>query len=378
MPGLYIHIPFCKKRCYYCDFTTYTGLEGLMPDYVKALEKEVRQQMQGKQAQTIFIGGGTPTSLDDASFAHLMAIVKSQITSPEQEVTMEANPESLSLTKVRLMKEAGINRVSMGLQSTDDLILKNIGRIHDYATFLKSYSLLRQEGFTNLSFDLITALPGQDQSVILDTIEKSLALAPEHVSVYSMILEEGTPFYKKVEEGQLQLTDDETDRQFQDLFRQRLEEAGYHRYEISNYARTGLECRHNLNYWDLGEFIGCGVAAAGFSEGLRWINTPSVSEYIHGIESGEDVSESVHRNSREDTMEEFVFMGLRKTAGISMEQFFERFGESFDSVYPGVCDRFIANGLMVRQGDRLYLTTRGLDLSNYILSDFILTSPQDS
>lgn len=373
MPGLYIHIPFCKKRCYYCDFTTYTGMESTMGPYVEALGKELRRRAAGIHAQTIFIGGGTPTSLDDASFARLMELTAELITSPDQEVTLEANPESITPAKVRMMKSAGINRVSMGLQSTDDVILKNIGRIHDYATFLRSYQLLRDEGFDNLSFDLITALPGQDEAIIADTIGKAIALAPDHMSVYSMILEEGTPFYRKVQANELALPSDEEDRLFQDLFRNRLEAAGYERYEISNFARGGNVSRHNLNYWNFGEYIGCGVAAAEFLGGVRRTNTPSIPEYIRRIEAGLDAAVTTHVNSAEDSMEEFVFMGLRKTEGISTKEFKDRFNRDFFEVYDGICDRFIENDLMISDGDRIHLTDRGLDLSNYVMADFILT-----
>lgn len=373
MIGLYIHIPFCKKRCGYCDFTTYTGSDHFMAPYIAALEKEVKQRLSGLVPDTIFIGGGTPTALDDESFAHLMRIIRPLCVSPEQEITIEANPESVTPQKVHLMKEGGINRISMGLQSTDDLILKNIGRIHNYDTFLRSYRLLREEGFDNVSFDLITALPGQDEAVIRDTIEKALALRPQHISVYSLIVEEGTPFYTKVQSGELELPDEESDRLFQDLFRENLEEAGLMRYEISNYARPGMASRHNLNYWNFGDYIGCGVAAAGFLDGVRWTNTKSVPEYIEKMNSKADVRDTVHINSREDSMEEFIFMGLRKTQGISLDEFRARFNEDFFAVYPGVSDRFLNNGLMVHNGSRLYLTDRGLDVSNYIMSDYILT-----
>lgn len=377
MPGLYIHIPFCKKRCFYCDFTTYTSMESSMGPYIEALEKEIEGRMAGIYPETIFIGGGTPTSLDDKSFAHLMKVVGKYVVSPEQEVTIEANPESISDEKIKMMKTAGINRVSMGLQSTDDLILKNIGRIHNYKTFLKSFHNLREAGFTNLSFDLITALPGQDEAIILDTVEKAIALDPEHLSVYSMILEEGTPFFEKFAAGLLELPDDDEDRNFQDLFRERLEAAGYDRYEISNFSKKGLVSRHNLNYWNFGEYLGCGVAASGFMNGRRWTNTTSIPEYIEAIDKGEDPSVSIHVNSLEDSMEEFIFMGLRKTKGISTREFSDRFGQDFYKVYPGVCDRFVENKLMIIDGDEIRLTNEGLDLSNYIMSDFILTESEE-
>lgn len=377
MAGLYIHIPFCKARCYYCDFTTYAGMERFMPAYLEALEKDVRQSIKGIVPDTIFIGGGTPTSLDDDSFRHLMRIIRPLVKSRDQEITIEANPESLTPEKIQMMKDGGINRVSLGLQSTDDLILKNIGRIHNYDTFLKSYELLRESGFDSLSFDLITALPGQDEENIRQTIDQAIALKPDHISVYSMILEEGTPFAEKHEEGSLALPDDDTDRLFQDLFRVKLEEAGYVRYEISNYALAGKVCRHNLNYWNLGEYIGCGVAAAGFMDGLRWTNTKSIEAYIEGIGNDTNVRETGHLNTMEDSMEEFVFMGLRKTEGISLEEFWTRFGCDFFEAYPGIADRFIAAGVMVKNGDRLLLTNEGLDISSYIMSDFILTEVEE-
>lgn len=377
MAGLYIHIPFCKSRCYYCDFTTYAGMEKFMPAYLVALETEINQSTKGVKLDTIFIGGGTPTSLDDDSFRQLMAIIKSLVKGKTQEITIEANPESLTPEKVQMMKDGGINRVSMGLQSTDDLILKNIGRIHNYDTFIKGYELLRQNGFDNLSFDLITALPGQDEAIIRNTIQQALALAPEHISVYSMILEETTPFYDQAEAGTLILPDDETDRLFQDLFRIKLEAAGYVRYEISNYALPGRACRHNLNYWNLGEYIGCGVAASGFMDGVRWTNTSSIEDYIEGIQDQVSVRTTEHINSMDDSMEEFVFMGLRKTEGISLDKFWKRFGSDFFEVYPGIAERFISTGFMVKDGDRLYLTNAGLDISSYIMSDFILTEGED-
>ena len=373
MAGLYIHIPFCKARCLYCDFTTYTGREDRMGPYVRALAKEVELQLGGAIPDSIFIGGGTPTSLNDESFQLLMDIIRPLTGRPTQEVTIEANPEAVTPVKVQMMKAGGINRVSMGLQSTDNILLRNIGRIHSYERFIESYELLRKEGFTNLSFDLITALPGQDETVIRETIKKAIELQPEHVSVYSMILEEGTPFYTLHEAGKLTLPDDETDRKFQDLFLEYLEKAGYHRYEISNYSRPGFESRHNLNYWNFGEYYACGVAASGFMNGVRHTNTRSLDDYIEGMENGGDIRAEVHTNSLEDSMEEFLFMGLRKTEGVSLSEFQERFGKDLFHVYGDIPQRFLEGGHMIRENDRLRLSSKGLDISNYILSDFMLT-----
>lgn len=344
-----------------------------MPAYVDSLAKEVRKALAGAIPETIFIGGGTPTSLDDESFRSLMAIIGSLNIRSDQEVTIEANPESVTPEKVALMKEGGINRVSLGLQSTDNILLRHIGRIHSYEKFLDSYQLLRREGFDNLSFDLITALPGQDDAVIKRTIDEVLELQPEHVSVYSMILEEGTPLYTLHEAGKLRLPDDETDRRFQDMFVEKLQREGYQRYEISNYAKPGRESKHNLNYWNFGDYYGCGVAASGFLKGVRHTNTRSLTDYINRIGEGEDIRTEIHVNTPEDAMEEFIFMGLRKTEGISLTDFKQRFGRDFSTVYGDIPQRFQDRGFLIEENDRLRLSDKGLDISNYIMSDFMLT-----
>ncbi|PKK38739.1 putative radical SAM family protein [Clostridiaceae bacterium JG1575] len=374
MPSLYLHIPFCKARCGYCDFVTYTGMEESMPRYISALQEEVRRKTKGERPETIFIGGGTPTALDLKSFERLMELVDSlRKAEGNQEITLEANPESLRPELIELMRSGGINRVSMGLQSTNDDLLRFMGRIHNYRTFLEAYEALQRAGFTNLSFDLITGIPGQTQTALARTLQQTLDLEPAHCSVYSLILEQGTPFYRKWANHELTLPDDETDRLLQDLMVDGLTAAGYERYEISNYSKPGFACRHNLNYWALGEYWGCGAAAAEYVGHERALNVASLSEYLLAVENGKDPTLERKVQTHEEEIEEFIFMGLRQTQGISRAVFKERFGRPVEAIYDQVLPRFLASGVLVLTPTHLYLTRRGLDISNYILSDFLLS-----
>lgn len=370
MPGLYLHIPFCKARCHYCDFTTFTGKNHLMAAYVDALIQEIEGKTCHRQPETIFIGGGTPTALDDLSFSKLMTYLS---RFKVKEFSLEANPESVTDRKIEAMKAAGVNRVSLGLQSFDDDILRRIGRIHDAATFRKAFAALRRHGFSNLNFDLITGLPGQTKAMLGHSLSEALALRPEHISVYSLILEPETPFYHQVKKGQLILPDEATEADFQDMVHSRLTQAGYDHYEISNYALPGFNCQHNENYWQLGDYIACGVAAAGFEEGLRYTNTASLEDYLDRMARGQDPAQARHVNSPAETMEEFVFMGLRQKKGISLQEFQDRFHRSFASVYGTIPDGYIASGHLQLIGDRLSFKGEGFTISNYILADFLLS-----
>lgn len=368
--SLYIHIPFCAKKCGYCDFVSYSGKESLMSDYTHALIEELRIVTEGRTFSTIFIGGGTPTHLPDGLFEELLSFIHTLPRTEDYEYTCEGNPESLTESKILIMKRYGVNRISMGLQTTDDILLKNIGRIHDYRTFLRAYETAGRY-FENISFDLITALPGQRMENIVDTVRKAVALDPPHISVYSLILEEGTEFHRKVTEGTMLLPDEDEDRDFQKYVHDYLTESGYIKYEISNYARPGYECRHNINYWRCGEYIGAGVAAAGYENGVRYLNTSAISEYIRRIEEGKSAHEEENKVTESDSMAEFIFMGLRMTEGIDLMDFQKRFHKDFKEHYSAVLDRYLSSGHLEEEGTRIRFTQKGEDISNYILSDFV-------
>ena len=371
--GLYIHIPFCKARCSYCDFTSYAGSESLMGPYVKALKTELEIKTKNKCISTVFIGGGTPTALPDELFADLLGFLQGSLDLADgYEFTVEGNPESMTREKISAMKRYGVNRVSMGLQTTDDLLLKNIGRIHDYETFLTAYENLSAAGMRNVSFDLITGLPGYTMAKLKDTMDKVITLAPNHISIYSLILEEGTPLSQLVAKGRVELPDEEADRAMQAYARDHLAAAGYGKYEISNYSQPGYECKHNISYWQVQDYIGVGVAAAGFEANRRYQNTPSIETYLELINCGVPAAVESTMNTEADNMEEFMFMGLRMINGISMSEFKRRFNQEIAAVYGKVMERYLKTGHMIMKGDRLCLSEAGLDISNYILSDFIL------
>lgn len=372
--GLYIHIPFCKQRCSYCDFASYANKNHLMEPYIKALKKEISSKTVDRMISTIFIGGGTPTALNDELFEDLLHFIKENIKlTQDYEFTVEANPESVTRQKAKIMKMNGVNRISMGLQATNDILLKNIGRIHDLKTFNQAYKLLKEEGFENINLDLITGLPGQTPGDIIKTLEFIEVTDPLHISVYSLILEEGTPMYLSVEKGIVTLPTEDADREFQDIMREGLERLGYIRYEISNYAKLGFECIHNINYWRTGEYVGVGVSASGFDNSVRYVNTSSMETYINTVEAGEDPASETHINTFEDDVEEFIFMGLRMTEGTSAEEFYQRFNADLFDFYGEVIKKYIESGHLKFEKGRLSLTSKGFDISNYILSDFMLT-----
>lgn len=372
--GLYIHIPFCKQRCSYCDFVSYANKNHLMEPYIKALKKEISSKTVDRMISTIFIGGGTPTALNDELFEDLLHFIKENIKlTQDYEFTVEANPESVTRQKAKIMKMNGVNRISMGLQATNDILLKNIGRIHDLKTFNQAYKLLKEEGFENINLDLITGLPGQTPGDIIKTLEFIEVTDPLHISVYSLILEEGTPMYLSLEKGIVTLPTEDADREFQDIMREGLERLGYIRYEISNYAKLGFECIHNINYWRTGEYVGVGVSASGFDNSVRYVNTSSMETYINTVEAGEDPASETHINTFEDDVEEFIFMGLRMTEGTSAEEFYQRFNADLFDFYGEVIKKYIESGHLKFEKGRLSLTSKGFDISNYILSDFMLT-----
>ena len=370
--SLYIHIPFCKKKCWYCDFPSFCGKDYLMMDYVKALTREIALRTENYIMKTIFIGGGTPTylSLDCLNYLKEAMLKINKII--DCEFTVECNPGTLNEDNLKLLKSMGVNRLSIGLQAAQNEILKSIGRIHDMNDFTANYKLAREIGFNNINVDIMFGLPNQSLDQWRETINKVCKLSPEHISSYSLIIEEDTPFYNQYKENKLNLPQENIERSMYFETLKLLKEFGYNQYEISNYSKEHKECRHNLVYWNLEDYIGCGSGAHSFIENLRYRNEEKIEEYIMDINSKNNSYVEIKENTLEDTIEEFMFMGLRKIDGIKEQIFKNRFGKDIDFFYKEVIEKHKDNGLLKRENDSIFLTERGIELSNYVMSDFIL------
>lgn len=378
---LYLHIPFCIQKCAYCDFLSAQADGKTRQAYVDAVVKEI--YAYGKMATeyeitTIFVGGGTPSVLDAKQMEQIFRALYQVFTVQEDaEITLEMNPGTVNSEKLRAYKYLGINRLSIGLQTVDNHELKMLGRIHTFEEFLDSYEKAREEGFTNINIDLISAIPGQTAASWEQTLERVASLGPEHISAYSLIVEEGTPFYMKYGEEKQGLPSEDEERRMYELTRERLEEYGYQRYEISNYAKDGYECRHNLGYWECREYLGIGLGASSLLNGSRYTHITNLSEYLTYSESGdgfvdlEKIEENREVLTRKAQMEEFMFLGLRKMSGISQKQFESRFGAEIESVYGKEIEKLMKEKLLTRQGDHIRLTDQGINLSNLVFIEFL-------
>ena len=396
---IYVHIPFCAKKCAYCDFLSFPGNMRMRREYTDKLLEEIRIQssfVREYQVDTIFLGGGTPSVLDVTDITAIMGTLKEHYdNAPDAEITIEVNPGTVKMEGLVAYREAGINRVSMGLQSADDTELRYLGRIHTYDEFLKSFQRVRMAGFTNVNVDLISAIPGQTPESWRNTLKKTAMLKPEHISAYSLIVEEGTPFYDRYgghvemesyemsqeERRRLMalpdLPDEDTEREMYYMTRNCLAEQGYERYEISNYARPGFECRHNVGYWTGTGYLGLGLGASSYLEGCRFHNTSDFQSYVSAhlddeAEFCQALRQDMEQLSVKSKMEEFMFLGLRLTRGVSVEGFITRFGQSIRNVYGGVIDKLEREGMLEHKNGYYRLTERGLDLSNYAMSLFLL------
>lgn len=374
---LYLHIPFCVSKCKYCDFLSAPSGEEQRQIYVERLCRRIRYWSDvihnyGYEIVSIFVGGGTPSILTEAQITQVFeAVHESFLIREDAEITLEMNPGTDVEDKLPVYRKLGINRLSMGLQSADNKELKCLGRIHTYEDFRQVYQWAREAGFTNVNVDLMSAIPGQTLESYEDTLRKVADLEPEHISAYSLIIEEGTPFYERYGEGRHaeELPDEDTERQMYVRTREILEDYGYHRYEISNYAKDGYECRHNLGYWDRKEYLGLGAGASSLMDHIRWKEPDHIGPSTGLVlEEREDFT----RLSRKDEMEEFMFLGLRKIKGVSEEDFYKSFKVSMDEEYKDNIENLIKEGLLVREADRIRLTDQGIDLSNYALSQFLL------
>lgn len=377
---LYLHIPFCVKKCNYCDFFSASGTPKEQSDYVSAMIQEIQsyQELSGEyEVQTIFLGGGTPSLLTPEQIEKIFTTIYHIFSVNENaEITMEMNPGTVDIEKLRAMKAAGVNRLSIGLQSAQNEELKMLGRIHTYEEFLETWKLTEQAGFKNRNIDLMSALPGQTIESYEDTLSKVLALEPEHISAYSLILEEGTVFYDWYEKGKLdrgawKLPSEEEEYAMGELTIQRLAEAGMHRYEISNYAKSGKECRHNLGYWDRVEYLGIGAGSSSLIKGERFDHIRDRKAYIEKIRNGESILIDREILSVESQMEEFMYLGLRKIEGVSRTDFQNYFGKNVDDVYGEILDKLEEEQLLEFSGDRIRLTHRGMDVSNCVLAEFL-------
>lgn len=365
---IYVHIPFCVRKCAYCDFTSFVSTHEVWKRYFDMLNKEIeiKAESVGRiPVDSVFIGGGTPSLVDEYYIVRLVNKLRECFDIiPNAEITIESNPNSLTLSKLVAYKECGINRLSMGLQSADNEELKGLSRVHTYEEFLQSYENCRKAGFTNVNIDLMSAIPGQTVSSYKNTLEKVLSLNPEHISAYSLIVEENTPFYDKYKDGK-GLPSEEEERQMYYLTEELLLANGYHRYEISNYAKEGKECRHNLGYWTGKSYLGFGIAAASYFNNRRNTNHSSLKKYLEG-----NLETEYQELSEEERMEEFMFLGLRLIEGVNRKEFTNRFGKDIDEVYKKPLEKLEWEGLLTN-GEQIRLTHRGLDLANYCMAEFL-------
>lgn len=376
--SIYIHIPFCVRKCLYCDFLSKVSDEKEMEQYVKALCQEIVRESQSYvnyKVITIFIGGGTPSVLPGAGIEQILRAVREHYRIAENcEISMEANPGTVTLEKLVCWHRAGINRLSLGLQSAIDQELMALGRVHSSRDFFESYEMAVKSGFNNINIDLMSAIPGQSLGSWQETLQRviSLSMPPVHISAYSLIVEEGTPFYENMPE----LPDEDCEREMYKITNVILSKMGYVQYEISNYAKPGYQCRHNQVYWRRGNYVGFGVGAASMVDNVRFHNTRDINSYVNQYGK---VKENIHRLSVQEQMEEFMFLGLRMINGVSEEEFFKAFGNTIEQVYPGIVEDFCRKGLLKREtkqetGEhRISLTRYGIDVSNFVMVEFLLS-----
>ena len=372
--GLYIHIPFCVAKCIYCDFLSGPADYDARERYVKALCGEIenfaKEEGRVYEVKTVFFGGGTPSVLENELMEQILSTISKNFqVKRDCEFTIECNPGTVNYDKLRLYKDFGVNRLSFGLQSADDDELKRLGRIHSFRDFLESYELALRVGFNNINVDIMSGLMNQTVESYLNTLNKVLPLKPAHISAYSLIVEEGTVFYQEELENRLDVPDEDTERLMYEDTKQLLAEHGYHRYEISNYAKEGYECRHNKGYWERTDYVGFGIGSASLIGNERFGNGEQMQEYI---------KDPLHTEAREallteeDEIAECMFLGLRLTAGVRKKHFEDLFGRRIHDVYGAVVEKNCALGLLEETEDVLCLTQRGLDVANRVMADFLL------
>ncbi|MBR3163034.1 MAG: oxygen-independent coproporphyrinogen III oxidase [Clostridia bacterium] len=385
--GIYIHIPFCKKKCYYCDFTSFADCDEIQEKYMDCLRRELLYKL-GKiddsyDITTVYIGGGTPSYIDSKYIKDVIGILMNeigkkqsenhQLNKCEIEITIEINPGTATEKKLQDYMEAGVNRLSLGLQSTNNNLLKEIGRIHNFEQFLETYSLAREVGFKNINIDLMLGLPNQTIVDLKDSLEQVITLEPEHISVYSLILEEDTKLYNMVQEGRAKLPDEDTERQMYWYVKNTLELHGYKHYEISNFSKPGYESRHNVNCWKQKEYLGIGLAASSYLKGERYSNISDLNKYIENVEAGKYDKNCIVEEIQnlEDKQKEFMMLGLRTIDGISIREFKNKFNQNPLYLFRNELDKLSKEKLLTVDEDSIRLTNRGIDLANKVWMEFV-------
>lgn len=373
--SLYIHVPFCQSKCYYCDFNSFPGKQETIPGYFDALFKEIElygEKLKDSTIKTIFIGGGTPSIVEPIFIYKLMNKCRQYLNIEKgSEISIESNPGTLSFEKLSAYKAMGINRLSMGLQAWQNRLLKKIGRIHSSEEFAENYENALKAGFRNINIDLIFGIPTQSIKEWEDTIDNIMALKPSHLSCYSLKIEDETKFGQMADRGELFPVEDELDREMYQMVLDKLKESGYRHYEISNFSKEGFECKHNITYWNAEEYIGLGAGAHSYLNKSRYNNVYNIEEYISLINRNEPTVENELEISREDEMSEFVILGLRLIDGISMKEFKSRFEVDFTEVYGQKAEKLAEKGLVSLGNDRFKLTRYGLDVANEVFTEFI-------
>ena len=373
--GIYIHIPFCKQKCIYCDFISFANQEEKQELYIQKLIQEIEQEKElfsKYKITTIYIGGGTPSVIDCKHIAEIINTIKEAAelkTLENIETTIEVNPGTITQEKLATYKKCGINRLSIGLQTTDNDLLKTIGRIHKYEDFLNTYKIARQQGFENINVDLMIGLPTQKIEHIKKSLEQILELKPEHISIYSLILEPNTPIEKLVEQKKFKLPSDEEERRQYHYVKNILELNGYKHYEISNFALPKKQSKHNWNCWEQKEYIGFGVAAHSYIDKERYCNTSNLEEYLErNLKEIKTINEI---QTKEDEEKEYMLLGLRKLEGVQIKKFKEKFGENPLFLFKKEIEKLVQENLIEVDLDNILLTKKGLDLANLVWEEFI-------
>ena len=373
--GLYIHFPFCLRKCLYCDFPSYAGKEFLMDDYLDAVRieiGEIKKRITGRKIETIFWGGGTPTLFHGEKLKNLLDYIKENLVIIEDaEITTEANPETLDKKKLEILKKAGVNRLSIGMQAGQDCLIKKLGRVHSIKDVERSVQWAKALGFDNINLDLMFGLPDQTLDQWMETLIMAVDMGVEHISTYALIIEEGTPFYELESQGKLNTASEEVEREMYHKGVAYLKRKGYNQYEISNFAQPGKECRHNLIYWKNRDYIGIGCGAHSFLDGERWSNYNDISQYIDSISKKRTAIEHRQRISISEQRFETIMLGLRLIEGVSKLEFRERFNNDIRYYYDDAIDQLKKQGLLAEDSNRIYLTPKGMDFQNQVLLYFM-------